>query len=359
MNTTTSATSRNTTLSWALSLSNPVLVNLFYQIGYSVIFLLGFPGNTASFLTFSRVTLRKVSTGCLFVVLAVFDTLYLLMCIFDYLEFGFSVPFSNLVSYSEFCRFRYFVMSISQFASAWILVLVSVDRWVRTRFPFKSGTICTPRKALISVGILLIIDITLHAHLLTPWFGVFFPGLSIAACGPGSRSFTYITFYFFTWNIIQIFTTCIVPATIMSVIVVDISINIRFRKNAVAQRNQTLKLDKNARRKLLLQKQMFILMFGSVCIFLITTLPVGIYKIISPRDANLAKTYMSIITIWTGLGWFQSLLYGISFYVHCLSSNLFRKEFQLQVKHLMGGNPSRVHTIELTQRDRRTMTLHT
>lgn len=71
--------------------SNRLITVRFYQIGYTFTFLLGFVGNTASLLTFSRPTLRKVSTGTLFIMLAVFDTLYLLMCIIDYLEFGFQV----------------------------------------------------------------------------------------------------------------------------------------------------------------------------------------------------------------------------------------------------------------------------
>jgi hypothetical protein len=67
---------------------NPVTIIRFYQIGYSFTLLLGFIGNTASLLTFSRPTLRKISTGCLFIALACSDILYLLMCIFDVLEFG-------------------------------------------------------------------------------------------------------------------------------------------------------------------------------------------------------------------------------------------------------------------------------
>jgi hypothetical protein len=70
---------------------NPVIVIRFYQIGYSFTFFLGFIGTTASLLTFSRPTLRKVSTGCLFITLAISDMLYLLTCIFDYLEFGIQV----------------------------------------------------------------------------------------------------------------------------------------------------------------------------------------------------------------------------------------------------------------------------
>lgn len=98
----------------------------------------------------------------------------------------------------------------------------------------------------------------------------------------------------------------------MAIAVIDILITIRTRKNTIAQQNQTWELDKNTQRKKLLQKQMFILMVGSVCIFLTTTLPVGIYKIISPQNPNLGQAVLSIVTIWTGLGWFQSLLYAVS-----------------------------------------------
>ena len=68
--------------------TNPVVVVQFYRFGYPLIFILGFFGNAASLFTFSRPTLRKVSTGYLFIVLAISDLLYLCICIFDFLEFG-------------------------------------------------------------------------------------------------------------------------------------------------------------------------------------------------------------------------------------------------------------------------------
>jgi hypothetical protein len=44
---------------------NPLIVIRLYQIGYSFIFLFD---NIASLLTFSRSKLRKISTGCLFII---------------------------------------------------------------------------------------------------------------------------------------------------------------------------------------------------------------------------------------------------------------------------------------------------
>jgi hypothetical protein len=89
-------------------------------------------------------------------------------------------------------------------ASPWILVLVSLDRWIRTKFPFKSGSICTPKKALIAVAILLVIDIGLNSHILTPMFGGLAPGFAIVACGPSLYQTSYFLFYFLQWSIIQV-----------------------------------------------------------------------------------------------------------------------------------------------------------
>ncbi len=98
----------------------------------------------------------------------------------------------------------------------------------------------------------------------------------------------------------------------MSVILIDIFINVRTRKRAVVHPNQAWQQDKNTKRRNTLQKQMFILMFASICIFLITNLPVAIYKITSPREANISLSIFRIISIWVGLVWFQSLNFAVN-----------------------------------------------
>jgi hypothetical protein len=107
-------TTLNETISYSLDyyyalFVNPVMVVRFYQIGYPITFLLGFIGNIASLMTFSRSTLRKVSTGCLFITLAISDTLYLLMCVFDFVEFGLQVKCFYIV----ICQKHLFICSFS------------------------------------------------------------------------------------------------------------------------------------------------------------------------------------------------------------------------------------------------------
>ena len=97
----------------------------------------------------------------------------------------------------------------------------------------------------------------------------------------------------------------------MLVTLVDIIISIRLRKRAVIQPNQAWQNDPNLKRQKTLQKQMFILMFASICIFFAANLPLGIYKITSPRQTNIFGSIYQIVSIWTGFLWVQSLNYAV------------------------------------------------
>jgi len=98
----------------------------------------------------------------------------------------------------------------------------------------------------------------------------------------------------------------------MLVILIDIFISVRIRKQAVIQPIQLRRDLLNMKRQKTFQKQMFILMFTSICIFLITSLPLGIYKITTPRQADLLVDVYQVIIVWTAVEWFQTLFYAVS-----------------------------------------------
>jgi len=108
------------------------------------------------------------------------------------------------MAYDEICKFRSFMINVFQVLSSWILVVISMDRWIRTRFPYKSLSLCTPKYALLVVSILLVIISGLHVPFLTPLFGTLIPGFSILACGPSTNYVNYFIFYYLQWSIIQV-----------------------------------------------------------------------------------------------------------------------------------------------------------
>ena len=89
--------------------------------------------------------------------------------------------------------------------------------------------------------------------------------------------------------------------------VIDIFITVHIRKQAI-NRNA----DGSVKRDGNLQKQMFFLMLASVSIFFITTLPLAIYRIISPRLSLNYESILNSVNILNGLTWLQSLNYAVS-----------------------------------------------
>jgi hypothetical protein len=101
----------------------------------------------------------------------------------------------------------------------------------------------------------------------------------------------------------------------MFAVLIDIFISVRSRKRAVTQTTQVLGENQNNKRQGNLQNQMFILMFASIFIFLITNLPVAIYKITALQTSSIGTTFEQISTVWTALAWFQSLNYAVTIFI--------------------------------------------
>ncbi|CAF1085247.1 unnamed protein product [Adineta steineri] len=320
--------------------SNSPIVVLLYRYGLGFIFLFGFTGNLASMATFMQTTLRATSTAFLFLILAISDTLFLFVSIFDFVEVGLTQEPILLTNYDNLCRLRWFLKGLTQFCSAWILVFVTIDRWLRTRFPFKANKWCTHRNVVIVTICITIIGISLHSHMLNAeFFGKFYPGIATVACGPVQFLIPYTYFFFIQWPFIQVFFVCLIPATLMLLGSIDIHRTIQKTKSriqAVAM-NQPQQL-RNER----LHRQMLILMISSIIIFFVTTLPVSIRQIAAAYaiSANKATPLEPIINDLAILTVLLSFNYAINFYVHCLTSKLFRDEFIKFIKiiyRLAGG----------------------
>ncbi len=97
----------------------------------------------------------------------------------------------------------------------------------------------------------------------------------------------------------------------MLFILVDMSISINIRKHALhRQMNLQSQTVRNDRR---FQRQLFFLMISSIIIFLITTLPLAIYRIVFPNQIiNMTQNqYGLVMGISAGLTWFWGFNYCV------------------------------------------------
>ena len=163
--------------------------------GYIILFLFGFFGHINSIIIFLRRTLRSTSTSSLFICVAISESIYLLVCMYDFLYTGLGLTYisqaTNTNVANVLCRFRSFIQAIAMCSSAWLLLSIAIDRWLRIRFPFKVRKLCTTKRALFGAMIILLCAIALNSHLLTSSLG----NLSgINLCGPISS--TQYSFFF-------------------------------------------------------------------------------------------------------------------------------------------------------------------
>jgi len=162
--------------------------------GYIFLFIFGYFGHISSIIIFLRPALRSVSTSCLFVCVTISNFIYLSVCIYDFLYMGLGLsPLNSQTNpnlSNALCRFRSFIQSVSMCSSAWLLLAISIDRWVRIRFPFRVKQLCTTKRVLFGALIILICAILFNSHLLLPSLG----SLSTTICGPISSS-TYSFFF--------------------------------------------------------------------------------------------------------------------------------------------------------------------
>lgn len=291
-----------------------VLANDIGISGYATTFVLGLIGHSCSFLTFSQRQLRTTSTTLLFLSVTTFDMSYLFMSLYDFILINLGIPQLSPY-YISLCRFRTFILNFAQTASAWLLVCIAFDRFVRARLPHRVRQWCTHKNVIIAICLTILCSIAFNSHVLQSTFVTTFP-LTRVICGP-SRVFTtdYTTFYYVTWPILQITINILAPALLMIISIIVIYKKVR-HVGAV-------------RRTHHLENQMLILMLSKTILFLVCTLPYGGYRLstINSLDPQNQTEYIKFLIITSILTILLDAYFSIAFYIDCLTSTLFRKIF--------------------------------
>ena len=294
-------------------MSTPTIQNINTGV-YAIIFALGIVGHSCSLLTFCQRELRSTSTTVLFLGTTLSDLLFLFIRLDDFLPINLGTS-QQSASYVQICQFHTFLVSLAQTTSAWLIVCVSFDRLIRARLPHRTRRWCTKRNAIITLALIILSSVALNSHVLLPTFAPRL-GATRFVCGlPRDYSTRYIFFYYYVWTALQICMNILLPTLLMVACLIGIYYSVL---HAATVRHSSQ-----------IQRHMLLLTLSKTLLFLICTLPYGLTRMILNYsvDATELEKDANFILATTIVNMLLGTNYSLAFYVHCLTSTLFRQTF--------------------------------
>ncbi len=121
------------------------------QIGTPMILLVGIPGNILSFLILKSRRFRGKSYSHYLCTLAVFDSLVLIGKYVRRLDqlLIYTAHVGIFASYGDAaCKIYTFVEHVCYLMSSWLVLCMTLERFIAVKYPFKKETFCKPRNAV-------------------------------------------------------------------------------------------------------------------------------------------------------------------------------------------------------------------
>ncbi|XP_050418795.1 probable G-protein coupled receptor B0563.6 [Patella vulgata] len=224
-----------------------------------VIFFVGFPGNLASLATIIRMK-PVTSLTCYVALLAIVDNTTLVIKLTHLLLQDY-----NLKIMSNFeCKILTFLGNVFLNYASWIIVAMSIERFVAVWFPLKLGINWTIKRSFLSMGILFLFLSGVYIHLLwtiTSYYG---------SCEIGEVYHNYFITKIWYW--ISACLYAIFPCIILFVF--NFLIIIGIRKSADEHKTLTLSPStatphRDVTIMLIVVSVVFLILTAPICIFLL------------------------------------------------------------------------------------------
>ena len=281
-----------------------------YAIVFPVIFLLGLIGNLLSSILFSVTKLNQTSCGIYFLLLAIFDSLALIGGLHHCLTIGYRVAIPNAM----YCRARNFLLYMSMDMSSWMVAAISVDRYLKIKYPTKAITYGTRRLSIIVSAVICVVFIIKNFHLLTVFIGDFSED-AVDNCDPNPDYPSYVFFFKKIWPWIDLATYALFPFLLVAFSNAWIIHDQYKRRVKLRNRNVDLSL--------------ITLLFVSSTSLILCNLPITILAIIYPYISlsyDSKDSYDDVAFAFDILRLPSYASLALNFYLYYYTSNLFRQQ---------------------------------
>lgn len=272
-------------------------------------------GNLLSLVVFSRQKFRQSPTAFYFRVLAIADTLVLYVGLWpNWLRDAFDVHVFPITDAA--CGALVYLKYLLSDCAVWVLVLMTVERYIDVIRPHTAQRLFTWRRLWASV--LLTILTLAVVNLPSAWIAIAAQDRTIHPCAVGNHQLGYLI-----WPCVDLALYCLLPFLIM------LTCNVAIIRNIVNMQHACGRHGNRHDETTTLTIMLLTVTFG----FLLLTSPFAVYAITVYHFQTVApRAYLLFYFIASYLRYVNHV---INFPLYCLSGKIFRKELK---QMCCGGN---------------------
>ncbi|KAL4227267.1 hypothetical protein ACF0H5_012713 [Mactra antiquata] len=300
---------------------------LIWKVVPPILILLGTAGNILSILILTRKSIRSSTTALYLTVLAFSDLTVLYTGLLrQWMIYAFGTDIRELGNLM--CKINIWLVYSSLDYSAWILVVVTMERVVSAWLPHRAKDVCRKKSAtaiLISIGVFILL---MNAHLMY--------GMSTIDNSKGSGQCleiddSYDTFFNVTWPWIDLCVYCVIPFSVIVIgngLILTKVLKSQNRVKAGSVMHTSGERRHHHYHTSGKHSYMTAILFTLNIVFLVSATPISIYNVGFTYWTNDGdKKTSAQLDLWWAI--VNMCMYGnntFNFFLYCLSGSKFRHE---------------------------------
>ncbi|KAL3866384.1 hypothetical protein ACJMK2_043687 [Sinanodonta woodiana] len=302
---------------------DPLLSSAKYWITYYVsaisnysIFVLTIFGSMSTIITMTKLKVFY-STSIYMITLAATDLFSAMTKAIRQTRKLLNIPYGDVG-----CRIEQFIVMTMPEVSNWIIVCVTVERYIAIRHPLKVTTICTKRNTAIVLISVFVFFVTLNAHYLQTIIVII--GLDGQyKCSAGDQ---YLYFLMMILPYMEEFFYSIGPCIILFVLNIGIIIGLKNSNRMKKELSQNVSENVKEKRRQNIQLTRMLLCLSMM--FFLFSMPASIFFIVQQYVVQLNDNERLDHAIgYVFVTFFSDLNQCMNFFVYIITGRRFREEF--------------------------------
>ncbi|XP_045203461.1 probable G-protein coupled receptor 139 [Mercenaria mercenaria] len=298
-----------------------------------VLLALGTIGNLLSFIIMAK-SMLKVSTYSYLAVLAIMDILVLYVGLLRMWVGQFSVDAQH--TSNSMCKLVSFLGYVSSDTSVWLIVAVTIERFIAVKFPLRAPRMCNVHRARLVIILIVTIICCINMHII--WtVELQYTSNNNTKC---DASMEHQVLVKDVWPWVDAAIYSFVPFYVISILnslIVRQVLFARRRRSQMQHIELTSKYNSFVNKSQLRKsnesnKKLTIMLLAVSFTFLLTTLPMNLLQIVSAFFGSVADDAKRYAQMTLGRTIVELLMYvnhSINFFLYCATGRKFRRQVKI------------------------------